>query len=185
MTPQDHNLWIDMITARYITAMETDDFEQQNAIWELARTNEELIQSLNDIQDAMLEEQRERETHTIKGSVAAAMPSARIEQPAEGPLTVAEVVAEVLNSAAGKLDAVGHRWIAQLHDKPVPVPDLKQLSKLRQWIETEFGTPPPRVAEVFQTALQDLRIRRQAANAETYQLAARKAAAPPEPEGDS
>jgi hypothetical protein len=181
MTRHQRQAWLDRLALGYQEALERGDDELQAKLWELALEHPDLVAAFEEVQDAVLKSQRLGETSGIAQALACTMPSARIEQTAEGAPTLGEIAREILNSSAGKLDAEGHRWLSQLHDNPTPVPELKGLSKLRSWLETQFGPAPPRAAEACQTALQDLRLRRRAAEPE-YRLAARKAK-PPRPEG--
>jgi len=178
MTPHYHNLRIDMLSARYLAAVESDDFEVQNAIWELAETNEELTEAINDIQEGLLEELREQESRTIERSVTTAMPSAVIVRESSGPVTVGDVAEELFYNAGNSLAADSYVWIETLRSSAEPLPEDLKLSKLTAWAESKFGNAPAGFWKVFHQGVLKLEQRR--ASETEYALAARRA---PKPEG--
>jgi hypothetical protein len=49
MNPNDRRLWLDLATARYLDAIERDDFETQIEPWRAAEIDPELGEAFHDI----------------------------------------------------------------------------------------------------------------------------------------
>ncbi len=183
MTPNPENLRLARLTARYLEALETDDFPTQAKLWKLAETEPALTAAFQQVHADLAEEQAEAESATVTAVIAAAveqhLPSAEIVTPAIGPVTVADVATELFRHPPGQLSAAAHSLNEKLRLSQDPLPADLGLSKLVAWAEAKFGTAPAEYWKAFRQAAIKLELRR--ASAEEYQLAARSA--PRRPEG--
>lgn len=56
MTPTDRRLWIDLTAARYLEAVEREDWDAQAELWALAAQDPELEAAMHDIHAGLIEE---------------------------------------------------------------------------------------------------------------------------------
>lgn len=56
MTPTDRRLWIDLTAARYLDAVERDDFDAQAELWAIAAQDPDLEAAFHDTHLGLLEE---------------------------------------------------------------------------------------------------------------------------------
>lgn len=181
MTSRDR-LRIDIATARYLEALEAGDDATLSALWEAAAADDNLLNAFREIHAGLIEEETARSTNEVQAAVADAvekhLPSARIERPATGIATVAEVASELFHFPPGGLPAAAHEINARLRSQAVELPDDLGLPALMAWAEAKFGPAPPEYWKAFRQAAIKVRMR---ANADVeFQLAARRAKPRPE-----
>jgi hypothetical protein len=184
MNPTDPRLRRDLTAARYLDALERDDFDTTAALWQLALTDPELGAILRETHAGLIEEQAREATAAAETALTAAveahLPSAEIVRPAAAVVTVADVAEELFRHAPNRLPAEAHSLNERLRTSAEPLPSNLGLPQLTTWAETLFGPAPPEYWKAFRQAAVKLELRR-AAEAE-YQLAARRA---PRPEDKS
>jgi hypothetical protein len=173
---------LDLLAARYLEAVERDDFETQDQLWKLAGTDPQLVALFRQVHDDLLAEQAEAETARATTLVAAAveqhLTSAEVVTPTAGPVTVADVANELFRHPPDRLPAAAHALNERLRRSAEELPASLGLTKLVAWAEAKFGPAPVEYWKAFREAALLVRMR---AGAETeFQLAARKA---PKPEG--
>ncbi len=184
MNPGDRRLLLDLAAARYLAALERDDFAVMEDIWRLALADPELGAALREVHAGLVEEQAALGTAAAAGALTAAvethLPSAEIVRPSTGPITVGDVAAELFRHTPDRLPAAAHLLNERLRASRVPLPEDLGLSGLIGWAEKRFGTAPADYWKAFRQAAVKLELRR-GAEVE-YQLAARRV---PKPEGES
>jgi len=177
MTPQDLRVYLDIAAARYLEALERDDFDTQAILWRQAGADRELATLLHDLHAGLLEEQlqgeAERATSSLTEAVARHLPSAEILRPASGPVTVADVAEELFRRPPPRLSAAAHALNEKLRLAREELPDGLGLSKLIAWAEAKFGKAPHDYWVAFREAALELDLRR--ASEADYQMAARTA----------
>jgi hypothetical protein len=171
MTPADRRLWLDVQAADYLTAIEAEDFDRQDAIWALAAHDAELEEALHAVHAGMSEEADAKVATAVADAVATFLPSAEIIRPAGGPVTVGMVADELYRHTPDRLPAAAHTLNDKLRRATDELPAELGLSKLVAWAEARYGATDPAYWKAFYEALIKLDLRR---SAETeYQLAAR------------
>jgi L-lactate utilization protein LutC len=182
MTPSN-NVRLDILIARYLDALEREDFDVTATIWQQASLEPDLETALNELNSGLLEEQDRDELAAATDQVAAAaeryLPSAKVIAPIRKAVTVADVVNELLQQTPSQLTTVAQHMTEQLRAKPVPLPEDLGLSKLVAWAEALFGSAPVEYWKAFRQVALKLELRRSAEV--EYQLAARQA---PKKSGD-
>jgi hypothetical protein len=175
-TPADRRLWLDLQAADYLTAVEAEDFDRQDAIWALAAHDSELEEALHAVHAGMIEEADAKLVKTVADAVVKFLPSAEVIRPAGGPVTVGMVAEELYRHTPDRLPAAAHTLNERLRQATEELPAELGLSKLVAWAEARFGTADPVYWKAFREAALKLELR---AAAETeYQLAARKSTKP-------
>jgi hypothetical protein len=176
MNPTDRRLSLDVAAARYLDALEREDFTVMAELWELALGDPELDSVLREVHTGLVEEQAHEEVASVTGAVTAAvetyLPSAEIVEPVVGPVTVADVAEELFRHTPDRLPAKAHVLNERLRRTAEPLPDELGLSGLTAWGEARFGVAPAEYWTAFRRAAVKLELRR-AAEAE-YHLAARR-----------
>jgi hypothetical protein len=181
MNPQDRRLWLDWQTSLYLEALEKQDFDAQEKLWDLAAHDADLEAAFHETHEAILEERSASTTEAITTAVEKLLTSAEIVRESTGPVMVSDVAEELFHRAGKALAADGYAWTEKRRASQLPLPEIKGLTKLAEWLESTFGPLPAGVGEAFQKAAFDVKFRRRAADAEyQLQLAARRA---PKPEG--
>jgi hypothetical protein len=184
MNPTDRQLELDLVAARYLHALERDDFTAMEDIWRFARADPELEAVLRQVHAGLIEEQADVAVATVSATLTAAvethLPSAEIVRSTTGPVTVGDVAEELFRHTPDRLPAEAHLLNERLRVSKEPLPDDLGLSRLMDWAEKMFGAAPVEYWKAFRQAAVKLELRR-GAEAE-YQLAARRA---PKPEGKS
>lgn len=175
MTPNDRRLWIDLTAARYLEAVERDDFDAQVELWALAAQDPELEAAFHDIHLGLLEE-RESALPAAIEAAAAHLTSGEIVRPAAGPVTVAQVADELFRHTPDRLPPEAHALNDRLRQSDEPLPADLGLSKLVVWAEAKFGPAAAEYWQAFRAAALKLELR--AAADTEYQLAARAAPKP-------
>jgi hypothetical protein len=180
MNPTDPRLRLDLAAARYLEALERDDFDTTAALWQLALADPDLEAALREVHAGLLEEQAHTAIAAAEAALTAAvqthLPSAEILAPVAGPVTVGEVAAELFWNAPNRLPAAAHLFNERLRASREPLPPDLALPELTAWAEAVFGPGPADYWKAFRQAAVKLELRR-AAEAE-YQLAARRAPKP-------
>jgi hypothetical protein len=171
MTDRD----IDRITASYLEALDREDIDVVDQIWERAATEPDLERALHELhlaQDAEDEKTTAQETvRIVARAVEQHITSAEIVRPVAGAVTVADVADELFRHTPNRLQASAHVLNERLRLEREPLPIELGLSKLTAWAEARFGPAPRDYWKVFREAALKLELRR-AAEAE-YRLAAR------------
>jgi hypothetical protein len=165
MNPTDRRLMIDLTTARYLHALERDDFSMMEEVWRLALADPELEAALREVHAGLIEEADRAAAGALTAAVETHLPSAEIIRTVAGPVTVADVADELFRHTPDRLPAEAHLLNERLRASRESLPADLGLSKLTAWAEAKFG----------QAAVK-LELRR-AAEAE-YHLAARPAPKP-------
>jgi hypothetical protein len=171
----DDALRIEWLSELYLQAMERQNFEAMEKLWELAAHDAELTQAFREINEGLLEEakdQHEQETSSQIGElVDRHLPSAtRIPEP-KPRLTVAQVLQEMGPKASSQQLPGLAELLAQLASSTEPLPEELGLTPLTRWAETLFGPAPASFWRAFQHAAVDLDNRQNAVP--HYALAAR------------
>jgi hypothetical protein len=180
MNPTDRRLRLDLAAARYLDALERDDFAAMEAVWQLAAADPELDAALREVHAGLIEEQSTVAAAAARAALTAAvethLPSAEVVRPAAGPVTVADVADDLFRHTPDRLPAEAHLLNQRLRASREPLPTDLGLAKLTAWAEARFGPAPAEYWRAFRQAAVKLELRR-AAEAE-YQLAARPAPKP-------
>jgi hypothetical protein len=181
MNINNRRLQLDLAAARYLDALEREDFTTMVDIWQAALTDLELNAVLREIHNGLIEEQNREAAVSSSAALTAAvethLPSAEIIREV-GPVTVADVAEELFRHTPDRLPAEAHVLNERLRTTQEPLPDELGLSGLTAWAETRFGVAPAEYWTAFRHAAVKLELRR-AAEAE-YHLAARRAPKPEE-----
>jgi len=176
MNPVERRLCLDLAAARYLEALERDDFATMEDIWRSAEADLELEQILREVHAGLLEVQVHEDAAAVEAvittAIASHLPSAEIVQVAAGPITAADVAEELYRRTPDRLPINAHLLNERLRQSEVPLPEDLALSKLVAWGETHFGVAPAEYWKAFRQAAVKLELR-QAADAE-YRLAARR-----------
>jgi hypothetical protein len=182
MNPTDRRLQLDLAAARYLAALERDDFTAMADIWRLALADPELEAVLREVHTGLIEEQAGEATAAAAAALAAAvethLPSAEIVRPSAGAVTVGDVAEELFRHTPDRLPAEAHLLNERLRVSQEPLPEELGLSGLIGWAEKLFGAAPAEYWKAFRQAAVKLELRR-GAQAE-YHLAARSAPKPEE-----
>jgi hypothetical protein len=176
MTPAARRLWLDFQAAEYLSAIEAEDFDRQDAIWELAAHDAELEEVLHAVHAGLLEEGTAGVSVAVAEAVEQFLPSAEVVRPAGGPVTVGMVADELFRHTPDKLSAAAHALNEKLRKATDELPAELGLSKLTAWAEGRFGAADPSYWKAFREAALKLELR--AAAEGEYQLAARKGPKP-------
>jgi hypothetical protein len=182
MTPQDR-LRISILAARYQEALERDDHAALAALWELAAGDPELLAAFRQTHAGLIEELDKAESQRVTDRVAELAEKHLIEagvvRPATGPVTIADVAEELFRHTPDRLPAVAHELNERLRSDRDPMRTDLGLSDFVAWAEENYGSAPAEYWKAFRDAGIKLELRR-AAEAENYQLAARRAPKPGE-----
>jgi len=185
MNPSDRRLQLDLAAARYLDALERDDFTAMADIWRLALVEPELEAVLREVHTGLIEEQSREATTAAAATLAAAvdshLPSAEIIRPGSGRITVGDVAEELYRHTPDRLPTEAHLLNERLRASQEPLPEDLGLSGLKSWAERLFGAAPAKYWKAFRQAAVKLELRR-GAEAE-YRLAARRV--PPQQEEKS
>jgi hypothetical protein len=180
MNPIERRLQLDLAGARYLEALERDDFAAIEEIWRAASDNPRLEVILREVHAGLLEEQAHEELALVTEGITAAieghLPSAEIVHQTVGPISVADVADELYRHASNRLPIDAHLLNERLRGSREALPEDLGLSMLTAWAEARFGAAPPEYWKVFRQAAVKLQLRC-AAEAE-YRLAARLTSKP-------
>lgn len=182
MNSNSRRLQIDVAAARYLDALERNDFVTMAEIWQAARADPDLGVALRQVHAGLVEEQTREAAASSSAALTAAvqehLPSAEIVTTKVGPVTVADVAEELFRHTPDRLPAEAHVLNELLRKAQEPLPEDLGLSGLTAWAEARFGTASTEYWRAFRQAAVKLELRR-AAEVE-YHLAARRAAKPEE-----
>lgn len=182
MNTNNRRLQLDLTAARYLEALEREDFTTMADIWQSALTDPELNSVLREVHAGLFEEQTREAAASSSAALTAAvethLPSAEIVHSVVGPVTVADVAEELFRHTPHRLPAEAHVLNERLRATREPLPEELGLSGLTAWAEARFGVAPAEYWTAFRLAAVKLELRR-AAEAE-YHLAARRAPKPEE-----
>ncbi len=177
MNPNPEILRRELLAAKYLQAVESDDFEMQEALWQLAESEPELAEMFQQVHDDLIAEQDAAEdvaaTATIADSVEKHLPSATIVRDPAGPVTFADVADELFRNPPVGLSNEAFRLNDELRSSVEPLPTELGLSALIAFAEAKFGTAPREYWRAFKLAALEVRMRANSRTAE-YQLAARR-----------
>lgn len=180
MNTANRRVHLDLTAARYLDALERNDFTTMAEIWQAALAEPQLKAILREVHTGLIEEQT-REAAAVSSAVLTAaveahIPSADIVRTEVGPVTVADVAEDLFRHTPDRLPAEAHVLNERLRATRESLPDELGLSRLTAWAETRFGVAPAEYWSAFRQAALKLELRR-AAEAE-YRLAARRAPKP-------
>lgn len=175
MNPTPERLRLDLLLARYLEAVETDDFETQDDLWKQAESDPGLCESLEQIHEDLLVESGLEELGQLRGvirrMVEEHLPAARIEAESPTPVRIADVAEELFRHPPERLAAAAHAFNESLRHRQESLPDDLGLSALTRWAEERLGPAPPEYWKAFREVALRLELRH-AAQVE-FQLAAR------------
>jgi hypothetical protein len=176
MKPNERRLQLDLTAARYLEALEQDDFTAMAEMWKAASGDGELEAILRDVHAGLIEEQAHAELSSVTEGIVSAvqehLPSAEVIRETGGPTTVGDVADELYRHSPDRLPIDAHLLNERLRKSQEPLPENLGLSVLTAWAESRFGAGPPEYWRVFRQAAVKL-VLRSAANSE-YRLAARR-----------
>jgi len=182
MTPHER-LRIDLLVARYLEAIETDDFAVQERLWHRAESEPELVERFRQIHADLIAEHDEAEstrtTETIADVVRSHLPSAEIVQEKTGPVTVADVVEELFRDKSTRLPMDDLATNQKLRSSREQLPDDLGLTALMTWARSKLGDASPEYWRAFRKVALKLQLQRDSEI--QFQMAARKAPKPEEP----
>jgi hypothetical protein len=177
MKPDDRRFQVDVTAARYLDALERDDFAAMEEIWLVAQEDPDLLVALQEIHAGLAEEQGSGitpvSTAALKAAVHEYLPTAEVADAKAGPVTVADVAEELFRHTPDRLSADAHVLNDKLRSAKEPLPDDLGLTGLTAWAEARFGAAPAEYWRAFRQAALKLELRR--ASEVEYQLAARRA----------
>jgi hypothetical protein len=176
MTPNDRRLWIDLTAARYLEAVERDDFDAQVELWALAARDAELEAAFHEIHAGLVEELQAATVTAVDAAAEKHLTSGEVVRPAAGPVTVGQVADELFRHAPNRLSADAHALNDRLRRSDEPLPADLGLSKLAAWAEAKFGPAAAEYWQAFRQAALKLELRRAAETG--HQLAARSVPKP-------
>ncbi len=180
MNPIERRLQLDLAAARYLDALERDDFAAMAEMWRAASDDNELEALLREVHAGLLEERAHGELAAVAKGIAIAvqdhLPSAQIVRQSCGPTTVGDVADELYRNSPDRLPIDAHLLNERLRGSQKPLPEDLGLSMLTAWAESHFGKGPPEYWRVFRQAAVKLVLRYAAEN--EYRLAARRNSKP-------
>lgn len=182
MNSIERGFQLDLAAARYLEALDREDFSTMAELWASAAGDEALESALREIHAGVVEEAVQHKQTTITEGVVAAvehhLPSAEIVRQTDGPITVADVAEELSRNFVGQLPIDALLLHEQLRTSPDVLPNDLGMSALAAWAQERFGSASLQYWSVFRQAAVKLELRR-AAEAD-YSMAARRG---PKPEG--
>lgn len=173
MTPADRRLWLDMQAARYLVAVEAEDFDLQDELWSLAAHDPELEEAFYAVHTGLAEEAAAGVAATVADAVVKFLPSAEVIRSAAGPVTVGMVADELFRHPPDRLPATAHALNEKLRQASDELPAELGLLELTDWMVAKFGPVPAEYLKAFRHAATKVRMR--ASPEAEYQLAARRA----------
>lgn len=174
MTNRENQQRLDRLALQYLTAIETEDFDTIDALWERATEDADLDALLHELNAELVAEQDTEERAIIASAVLDSieqhMPSAEIVRPATGPLTVAEVAEHIRRHPPAGLTTDDLTLNDVLRKANEAVPAELGITQVIRW-GTRFGSAPEVYWRAFREVALDLWMER--TSAASYQLAAR------------
>lgn len=182
MNPKPEILRRELLAAKYLQAVESDNFEMQEALWQLAGTEPDLADLFQQVHDDLIAEQDAAETANLTAGIAESvekhLPSASIVRDPAGPVTFADVADELFRNPPGGLSNDAFRLNDELRSSREPLPTELGLSTFIEIAEKKFGAAPREYWKALRQVAMKIELRR--ASQTEFQLAARSA---PKPEG--
>ncbi|MDB5311569.1 MAG: hypothetical protein JWO38_5771 [Gemmataceae bacterium] len=173
MNSNDRSLWVDLTAARYLAAIEQDDFDTQLELWRVAATDPDLEAAFHEIHAGVIEEQGGAVSAAVGAAVEKHLTSGEVVRQAAGPVTVADVADELFRHAPDRLPAAAHALNERLRAAAEPLPADLGLTALEAWAEAIFGAAPTEYWRAFREAA--LKVRMRASAESEFRLAARRA----------
>ena len=137
MTNRENQHRLDRLALQYLAAVEAEDFETIDALFEQAADDAELDAMLHGLNAELVAEQDARERAAITAAVLDAveqhLPSAEVIRPAVGRLTVAEVAEHIRRHPPSGLTAADLRINDVLRGTTEAVPEELGLSQVLGW----------------------------------------------------
>ena len=154
MNTTNRRLLLDLTAARYLDALERDDFTTMADIWQTAVSDPELTAVLREVHAGLIEEQTRETTASLSAALTTVvetnLPSAEIVRSKVGPVSVADVAEELFRHTPDRLTAEAHVLNERLRATQEPLPAELGLSKLVAWAEARFGVAPPNTGMRFE-----------------------------------
>jgi len=145
MTPQDQNLRLDFAAARYLEALERDDFDTMAALWGRRVRDPDLEAVLHELHAGLIEERlskKRRSRNCDRGRRPHTPPKRGDPLTYRWPVTVADVAAALFRHPPPRLPAEAHLLNEKLLSIRDQLPEQLGLSKLIAWAEARFGKAP-------------------------------------------
>lgn len=162
MTPNDRQFWLDIQAARYVEAVEAEDFASQARLWQLAAADPELETLFHEAHDELVAERQADAVNPTIDAVRAAvlkhLPGVELDAPT-GPVTVAMVARELFERPPGRLSPEAAALNERLKAAAAELPGDMGLTPLTRWLEANYGAAPVEYAKAFRLAAIKLRIR--------------------------
>lgn len=173
MTNRENQNRLDRLAMEYLAALEAEDFDAIDALWEQAADDADLDAMLHALNAEVVPEEERRESEAIAAAVLGAivqhMPSATLARQT-GPVTVAEVAERIRRHPPAGLTADELALNDVLRKVSDEVPKQLGLSQVTRW-GTRFGSAPEAYWRAFREAAIDLCMEQEPAT--NYRLAAR------------
>jgi hypothetical protein len=174
MTERENQRRLDDFALDYLAAVDAEDFDTIDALWEQAADDPDLDAMLHGLNAELAAEQESQEQAAIAGAVVGQierhMPSAEVVRPKTGPLTVAEVAEHIRRHPPAGLTAEELRVNDLLGEVAEVVPVDLGVRQVVAW-GRRFGAAPEAYWRAFRQTALTLRMRRE--SAANYQMAAR------------
>jgi hypothetical protein len=175
MTNREKQHRLDQLAMHYLAALEAEDFEQLDQLWEQAEIDTDVAEMFHELTAELVAEQEGREKAgletAILDKIEKHLPSAEVIRPQTGPLTAAEVAEYIRRHPPAGLTIDDLRLNEQLRASGEVVPTELGLSQVLKWGQ-RFGTAPEAYWRAFREVALDLWMQR-SSGVENYQLAAR------------
>ena len=173
MTHRENQHRLDRLAMQYLAALEAEDFDAIDALWEQATGDAELDAMLHGLNAELMPEEERQESEAIAsavlGAIEAHMPSARLARRA-GPVTVAEIAECICRHPPAGLTADDLAFNDMLRKASEVVPKQLGISQVIGW-GAQFGDAPEAYWRAFREAALDLWMEREPTT--NYRLAAR------------
>lgn len=177
MNPNPEILRRELLAAKYLQAVESDDFAAQEEFWKLAESEPELVDLFQQVHDDLIAEQDAAETAKATAGIAESverhLPTAEIVRDPVGPVTFADVADELFRHPPTGLSNDAFRLNDELRSSAEPLPTELGLSALIAFAQAKFGEAPREYWQAFRLAALEVRMRANSRTTE-YQLAARR-----------
>jgi hypothetical protein len=174
MTDRENQRRLDRLALQYLAAVEAENFDVIDALWEQAADDDELGEMLHGLNAELVAEQDAGERIAVDAVVIEAieqtMPSAEVVRPTTEPVTVAEVAERIRRRPPAGLTADDLKLNDALRQVSEPVPTELGISRVIRWGE-QFGDAPDAYWKAFRQAALDLCMER--VSAADYRMAAR------------
>lgn len=183
MTNRENQHRLDTLALKYLQAVENEDFDTIDTLWEQAADDADLDAMLHGLNAEFVAEQDREENAAVASAVLEQiekhMPSGEVIRPATGPLTVADVAEHIRRHPPAGLTTDDLQLNDVLRQSAEEVPTQLGISQVVSW-GRRFGYSP----EVYWRAFRQtaLKLRMQRESEAEYRMAARPTKPQP-PEG--